>query len=63
MLYFTPGVVQLQGPSPAATWRVAFDFSAHGDGRLDRIWLTLTPPAAIRRRHAPPPKRPFHAPA
>ena len=45
-LYFTPHLVQLQGGSSDATWRVTIDFSAEGLTDLEKIWLTFAPKLA-----------------
>jgi hypothetical protein len=45
-LYFTPPVVQLQGGSSDAVWRVTIDFSAEGLTDLQKIWLTFAPKLA-----------------
>jgi hypothetical protein len=45
-LYFTPHLVQLQGGSSDATWRVTIDFSAEGLTDLQKIWLTFAPKLA-----------------
>lgn len=52
-LYFTPPVVQLQGGSSDATWRITIDFSAEGLTDLQKIWLTFAPKLADSEAYEP----------
>jgi hypothetical protein len=52
-LYFTRHLVQLQGGSSDATWRVTIDFSAEGLTDLQKIWLTFAPKLADSAAYEP----------
>jgi hypothetical protein len=52
-LYFTPHVLQLQGGSSDATWRITINFSAEGLTDLQKIWMTLAPKLADSAAYEP----------
>lgn len=52
-LYFTPSVVQLQGGSSDAIWRITIDFDAEGLTDLQKLWLTFAPKLADSAAYEP----------